>query len=171
MERTHYAPVVAGGLLVVTALLVVAAVGVPTGAPQADCDDAPAGTGSASVSVAALPDRATVERQQFDGGAWRLSVPDLGVRVDDVRGRPTVTYKLRANVSGRTLAVASTAILGRCHDTSRIGIEATLLEPDRVDETDSAYDGRLTVTYRGTRDGDRVERELTGGNVTVVVRG
>jgi hypothetical protein len=65
----------------------------------------------------------------------------------------------------------STAIPGRCCDTTRIGTEDTLLEPDRIGENVGAYGGRSTVTDRDTRDGDRVSREPAGGNVTVVVRG
>ena len=65
----------------------------------------------------------------------------------------------------------STTILGRCCDTTRIGTEGTLLEPDRIGENAGAYGGRSTVTGRDTRDGDRVSREPAGGDVTVVVRG
>jgi hypothetical protein len=170
MERADYAPVAVGGLLVVAVLSAVSVVGVgmPTGAPSSsDCD---VESRPASVSVADLPGRATVEQRRFDGGS---RVRASRSRVEDVRRRPTVAHKLRANVSERARAVAPTAVLGRCCDTidtTRIGTEDALPEPDRVGNV-GAYDGRFTVTDRGTRDGDRVSRELAGGNVTAVVRG
>jgi hypothetical protein len=85
MEQADYAPVAVGGLLVVAVLSAVSVVGVgvSTGAPSSsDCD---VESRPASVSVADLPDRATVEQRRFDGGSWRLS--GSGFEVPG-RGRP-----------------------------------------------------------------------------------
>ncbi|PSQ16024.1 hypothetical protein BRD02_05570 [Halobacteriales archaeon QS_8_69_73] len=166
-----YAPVAVGGLLVVAALPAVSVVGVVVGvggrpaprrAPTATSVSRPASVSVSRPRPSRPSDRrAAALRRRLLG----LSVSGLEVRVEDARRRPTVAYELRANISGRARAVAPTAILGRCCDTidtTRIGVEDTPLEPDRVGNA-GACDGRSTVTDRGTRDGDRVSRELAGG--------
>lgn len=170
MEYAEYAPVISALFIIVAAVLVGPVFGIPADSSDGGgCSvDAPIGTGNASVSVRDLPDRAVIERMDFGSELYQLRVEDAAVAVDDVRGRPTVAYKLRVDLTDGARAIGSTAILSRCHDTTSISIEDSSLEPDRVEN--ESYDGTLTVTYRGSRDGEDVENELAVKNVTVEVR-
>lgn len=169
MEYADYAPVISALFIIGAAVLVGPVFGIPTDTRDGGCSvDAPIGTGNASVSVRDLPDTAVIERMDFGSDLYELHVGDAAVAADDVRGRPTVAYKLAVDLTDGARAIGSTAILSRCQDVSSISIDDSSLEPDRVEN--ESYDGTLTVTYRGSRNGEDIETELAEKNVTVEVR-
>jgi len=160
-------------LLTAVTILVVATLAGPVfGVPERDdgagCQVAsPLGTGSADVSVTALPDSAVIERARFGAGTWRLNLPPADVSVGPVSGRPILTYKIRVEGPDLTWAVAGTTALSRCQETTRLGIGEGRFDPRTVEE--QQYAGTITVTYKGTRGERRITRRLATKNVTVTV--
>lgn len=124
------------------------------------------GTGNATVEVTDMPNTATLSKSRFGAEVYRLELPPATVNVSDVRGRPTLSYRIR--IPGLKTELGSTTTLSSC-TTGRMQLtrESATFEPDRI-QNDS-YDATLYVVYRGTADGEKVERELRTKNVTVEV--
>ena len=163
-----YLPLLTCLTIIAFALLAGPVFGIPATPSNSSCSlETAIGTGLATVTVTDLPDSAVIERSRFGAKAWRLTVDPAQVDVGPVSGRPTVTYKLRVDGEDLGLAVASTAILSRCHETTRIAIDESQFSPRSLDH--DTYNGTIKVTYRGTRGGDDVEERLATKNVTVQV--
>jgi hypothetical protein len=164
----HYLTVLTGLTILIFTVIAGPVFGIPTASSDSSCNvETPIGTGQASVSVTDLPDSAVLERSRFGAKAWHLDVDPARVDVGPVSGRPTVTYKLRVEGRDLAMATASTAILNRCNDTSRLVIDEHEFSP-RTLEQDS-YTGTIKVTYRGSRGDEDVEERLATKNITVRV--
>lgn len=170
MEDADYAPLVTALLIVVVALLAGPVFGIPSDASRpGGCEAAgPIGSGNASVTVTELPDSAVMERMAFSSEVYELRVGDAHLNVSDVRGRPTVAYKLRLERNSSSLAIGRTAILSRCDTVNSIQIQDSAIEPDS--DPPASYNATLTVTYRGSQAGEDVETVLEEKTITVEVR-
>lgn len=168
MDPVESLPTLSVGVIVIVAVL-----SGPFGVLDLTTADAPCdedvfpGTGNATVDVADAPDTATLTKSRFGAEVYRFEVPPTTVNVSDVRGRPTLSYRIR--IPGLNTEFGSTTILSSCTTGQRpLTMDAVTFEPDRM-QNDS-YDARLFIVYRGTNDGHKVERELLAKNVTVEVR-
>lgn len=167
MDHVQSLPALTLGVIVIVAIL-----SGPVGVLDLTTADAPCGKdvfpghGNATVDVTDTPNTATLTKSRFGAEVYRLEVPPATVNVTDVRGRPTLSYRIR--IPGLNTELGSTIILSSCTTGQRrLSIDPVTFEPDRI-ENDS-YDARLFVVYRGTEDGENVERELLARNVTVEV--
>lgn len=168
MDPVHSLPALSAGVIVIVAVL-----SGPFGVFDLTTADAPCdedvfpGTGNATVDVEDTPNTATLTKSRFGAEVYRLEVPPTTVNVSDVRGRPTLSYRIR--IFALNTELGSTTILSSCMTGEReLTMNAVTFEPDRI-QNDS-YDARLFVVYRGTENGQPVERELLAQNVTVEVR-
>jgi len=168
MAVTDPLPALTSLVILVVAVTAGPVFGFPGPPSESGCQPGgPIGTGQASVTVTDLPESATLERSRFGAEAWLLDVDHAQTEVGPVVGQPIVTYKLRVDGPDLGLAAAATAILSRCEATTRIVIEQSQFSPRKLDQ--DAYDGTITVTYRGTRNGEAVVEQLATRNVTVQV--
>lgn len=159
--------------LSVGAIILVAVVSGPFGVvdltpPPSPCnEDVFPGYGNATVEVENHPNSATLSKSRFGTEVYRLEVPPATVNVTDVRGRPTLSYRIR--ILGLNTELGSTTILSSCRTgQQQLTMDSVTFRPDQV-QNDS-YDARLFVVYRATEDGEKVERELLVKNVTVEVQ-
>lgn len=168
MEATSTLPVLA---------VVVVAVGSVAFGPLGPVELSPAtrcseqvfpGDGNATVTADVVPESGTLSRSAFGAAVWRLEVPSATVKVADVRGRPTVSFRLQ--LDGLDRAVGTTAVLSRCTtDPVELSLPRTTFDPATI--TEDRYEGTVTVVYRGTENGTAVERVVARRNVTVGVDG
>lgn len=120
------------------------------------------GTGSADVTVVAVPERARLEKGEFGAGAYYLRVPDATVRIDAIEGQPMLVYKIR--IPDLAVTRGTTHFLDATNAGElALSLEATTFQPDEIDR--ASYRAELVVLVRG---GD-TERVLVERTITVTV--
>lgn len=165
---TSNLPLLTGLLILVIAVVAGPVFGIPSAQSEAACNvQTPIGTGQASVSVADLPDSAVLKRSRFGTETWTLDVDPVQVDIGSVSGRPTVAYKLRIEGKDLKMAAGSTATLSRCHNTTRIATARPRFSPRTLEQ--DTYNGTSKITYRGSQDGEEVEKRIATKNITVRV--
>jgi hypothetical protein len=144
-------------------LLVTAASGTPLWTvPAQGSEQAPLGSGSASVSVVSAPGNATLDSGRQGGDVYYLNVPNSEVQISQLRGNPLLTYSIaidelgysRSSVTGLAPVDEGRASLSLSQDT----LSAGRLEQDQ-------YDATLRIVLRG----DGEEQVLYDQPVTVEV--
>lgn len=105
-----------------------------------------------------------LDRGEFGNDVYRLLVPPVTVRVTNVQGNPTVTYKVRIFGLGYTRVGSYILDADTSPDERTLEVTETTFPPERV--TESQYNATLSVTVHDTA-GSRVVFQT---NTTVVVR-
>lgn len=108
--------------------------------------DAPLGSGSATITVESLPDRATISKGQFGADTYYLDVPDGAVTVSNVSGQPLLAYDLSIRELG--LSVGPTLFLCSGQSPSQ-SLTIQRLTLDEAEIQADSYDATLTLVLRG----------------------
>lgn len=167
MDSVQSLPALSVGVIIIIAVLSGPLGVLDLTTAESPCDeDVFPGTGNATVEVTDTPDTATLSKSRFGAEVYRLELPTTTVNVSDVRGRPTLSYRIR--IPGLSTELGSTTTLSSC-TTGRMQLtrESATFEPDQI--RNDSYDATLFVVYRGTADGEKIERYLRTKNVTVEV--
>ncbi|PSP39493.1 hypothetical protein BRC71_02710 [Halobacteriales archaeon QH_7_65_31] len=166
MDLTRVAPVALVAVIAVTALVSGPATPVDLTPDGSACDGhVRSQVGNATTEIRSLPDSATLTQADYGARVWTLAVPPAVVTVSDVRGRPTLSYRIFIPELGRQ--VGSRAVVSRC-TAGRLSLTVgeSTFSPDEV--RPGEYNATVSVVYRGTDAGRQVERTLARRNVTVV---
>lgn len=160
MEPVRDVPLAVVALVV----LVVALTGPfgPLSVPTAYGGDRAPGTGNATVAVTAEPGEPRLEPGRQGEGIYYLRVPDVEVAVSDLRGNPTLSYRIEIESLGYTRGSAH--FLGAAGP----GRHAISLESDTFDESRldrDAYNATIELVLRT----EGTAREVYRAETTVVV--
>lgn len=120
------------------------------------------GSGSASISVQELPDRARFTEGELDSGAYYLTTPPIRVGAQSITGRPILVCQLELTDFGYStskLAFLNTSTAG----SHVFQFDAGPFGADRLDS--KSYQGELTVALRASGE----KTVIASRNVTVVV--
>lgn len=168
MDAARTLPVLSIGLISVVALLSGPFGLVDLTHEQNPCnEDVFPGEGNASVDVGDAPDTATLTESRFGAKVYRLNVPPARMHISDVDGRPTLSYKVR--IPKLSTELGSTTILSTCTTGERaLSIQEVSFQPDIIQQ--ERYNATLFVVYRGTEQGEDIERELLSKNVRIEVQ-
>jgi hypothetical protein len=158
----------AGRLVYVTSTLVILLVLVLSGPLTggiAFAPDDPEGFGYGTISLTpeTTPEEVVISSGRFDAGLLVLSVPDTIVRIEQVTGRPLVTYKLNIPTMGYVRQSLHIIDADATDNSYALSLGETPIEPELVDE--SQYTGTLSIEIRD----DAGTRTPYSWNVTVVV--
>jgi hypothetical protein len=161
MERSRAAVYATAAVI----LLVTVASGPLVGAvtvPKGGVSGPAPGTGSATVSVVSMPDRATLEPGQYGTDVYYLKVPDAAVDVSAVTGRPVLTYSL----SVPELKSRSSVFFLRPGEQGRteLSMDRLSFDPGAVDR--ERYTGELRLVLRGSGGETTLYREPVVVEVT-----
>lgn len=130
-------------------------------------NDIPMGTGNATIVNSPLAESATLSQSDFGAEVYRLDVPDATVNVSDVEGRPLVNYRISIPELDRT--VVSTSIQSYCTvGTQNLSIHSITIAPELITETE--YEGKLEIKYRGSRNGSEISTTIASKNITIEVQ-
>ena len=154
-----------GAVLSVVGLVVVvtAATATPLWTVPAENDLPPLGDGTASVSVASTPDRATLDAGRQGGNVYYLEVPETEIQVSQLQGNPILTYSIDIDTLGYSRgSVTSLAEIGE--GETRVSMARDAIDGESLDR--DRYPGRLQLVLRG----DGGEETLFTKNITVEVR-
>lgn len=127
-------------------------------------DGSDLGDGRVTVGEVTVPESAAIERGEFGSGAYYLRVPSATVDLEEVRGRPILSYQV--SVDGLGFTRSSVHVLSPSDE----GIyeltidEATFGESEIENES---YTGELSITARY----DDTEEDVASRNVTIEVEG
>jgi hypothetical protein len=122
------------------------------------------GQGNATVSAVELPSTVTFEQGRYGAGAYNLRVPDARIRLEDVRGKPTVAYTVE--VDELAYSRSTTSFLSPDSEGwLTLSIDQKPFDPSEI-QNDS-YQGRLEIVLRGSGN----ETLLGAKNVTITVDG
>jgi len=162
MERSRaavYAVVAVIVLVTVASGPLVGAVTVPEGGVSGPAP----GTGTATVSVVSVPDRATLEPGAYDTDVSYLEVPDAVVDVSGVTGKPVLTYSLSVPElrSRSSVFFLEPGAEGR----TELSMDRLSFDPGAVDR--ERYTGQLRLVMRGSGG----ERTLYEGPIVIEVGG
>lgn len=135
-------------LVAVTALVSGPLVGGVDFTRAADDPTAPAGTGTAEVSVESVPETVVLDRGDFGAGTYHMQAEDAIVRVGDVTGNPHLEYIVEIPaldyVEGRII---------RLHDAQgdrmHLAVRPVEIGPRIVRE--DAYEGTISVRLQSDR--------------------
>jgi len=121
------------------------------------------GTGTATVSVVSVPDRATLEPGAYDTDVSYLEVPDAVVDVSGVTGKPVLTYSLSVPElrSRSSVFFLEPGAEGR----TELSMDRLSFDPGAVDR--ERYTGQLRLVMRGSGG----ERTLYEGPIVIEVGG
>lgn len=133
------------------------------------CDeDVFPGDGNANIEVLSTPDTATLTKSRFGSEVYKLEIAPARVDVQDPDGRPILTYKLR--IYALDTIIGTSSFLSPCTTGERdLPLQSGRIAPEKV--TAEEYSGTLVIIYRGTENGESVQREIMAKNVTVEVSG
>lgn len=106
---------------------------------------APVGSGSASVTVDSLPDRATISQGKFGSKAYYLQVPDGAVTLSNVTGQPLISYDISIPAMGLTTGPTMFLCAGQSRRQT-LSIQQRTIDRDEL--TADSYNATLTVTLR-----------------------
>jgi hypothetical protein len=162
MNRSRLLSAVSVSVILGVTLLSGPAVGV-LDLTQSGVDTAGIGEGNVTVDAVDAPEAAALDRA-FGSESYYLEVPDAGVTIASVRGRPILSYQVEIHELGYTRG--STHFLD-ADDAGRIAVsmERDTFSGSRI--TESAYNGTLSVVLRY----NDTERVVYEGAVTVEVTG
>lgn len=146
-------------------ILIVLVVSGPLTGGIAFAPDDPEGFGYGTISLTpqSQPTEVSIYTGRFDAGLLVLSVPDTVVRINQVTGRPLVTYKLNIPEMGYVRQALHIINADSTGDSYVLSLGETPIEPELVDET--RYNGTIAIEIRD----DRGTRTAYSWNVTVVV--
>lgn len=167
MDWVRAAVAVTVGVILVTTLLSGPLVGAVDLTLESATEERPIpGTiDRATVEVIEPPDGPVVlDQGEFGNEVYQLLVPPLTVRVSDVRGRPTVAYKVR--IFGLGYTRVTSYILDADSATERQVLEVTKTTFPPADVIESSYRAKLFVTVHETNR----SRIVFETNTTVVVQ-
>lgn len=139
MESARAAVVASVAVVVALALATGPHVGllpVPTGGFGGDVN-----TGTATVEVRSVPDRATLTPAEF-ADVYYLEVPDSTLAVSNVSGSPTLSVSLYV----RDLGTSPGTVYALESGTGRYGIDREPLDARGIE--DRSYRGRLVIVLR-----------------------
>ncbi|MFB6188412.1 MAG: hypothetical protein ABEI57_00875 [Halapricum sp.] len=106
---------------------------------------APVGSGSASVTVDSLPDRATISKGKFGSEAYYLQVPDGAVRLSNVTGQPLLSYDISIPEMGLTTGPTLFLCAGQARRQT-LSIRQRTIDQNELDA--NSYNATLTVSLR-----------------------
>jgi hypothetical protein len=145
MERSRAAVYATAAVIVLVTVASGPLVGAVT-VPEGGVSGPAPGTGSATVSVVSMPDRATLEPGQYGTDVYYLEVPDAAVDVSAVTGQPVLTYSL----SVPELKSRSSVFFLRPGEQGRteLSMDRLSFDPGAVDR--ERYTGQLRLVLRGS---------------------
>lgn len=155
------------GLIVAVTLVSGPLVGAVDLTPEAGDDAGPASNEPASATVQVLEEPAgpvVLDQGEFGNDVYKLVVPPITVRVTDVRGAPTVTYKVRIFGLGYTRVTSYVLEPGTSAERRILEVTKTTFPPSRI--TEAEYPARLFVTVHDSA-GTRIVYQT---NTTAVVQ-
>lgn len=143
---------------VVLVALVASGAAFGSGADQGDLGD-----GNASATVESLPtDRLHVDRGRFGTGVLYLRIPDVRVRVSDVRDRPRLVYRVR--IPDLDVDETATRVLERTGSRT-VALRGTDVAFDPASVARERYDATVAVRVQSFA----VDRTVVAVNETVEV--
>ncbi|WP_254274019.1 hypothetical protein [Haloarcula marina] len=117
------------------------------------------GEGTANVSSATLPDRATLERGSFGQRGYYLTVPPGTVQFDALTGTPMLVYRLNIDDIGYTRSTVH-FLDASVAERYEVTMDADNFAPERIDR--QTYRGTIGVVVEDSRSRRLVaERNLT----------
>lgn len=154
MDWVRAAVAVTVGVILVTTVISGPLVGAVDLTPETSDSARPASGEPARATVHILEEPAgpvVLDQGEFGNDVYVLRVPPIRVRVTDVRGAPTVTYKVRIFGLGYT-RVSSYVLEPGAAERRALEVTKTSFPPSQITETE--YPARLFVTVHdsgGTR--------------------
>ena len=122
------------------------------------------GEGRASVGDVTLPGSVAFERGDFGSGSYYLRVDPATIELDDVVGRPIVSYEVSIPALGYSRS-AVTVLSSADEGTYELSIDEAAFGPEEI--TNESYAGELVVDARY----GEAEYVLARKNVTIEVIG
>jgi len=120
------------------------------------------GEGSVTVGSVTLPDTVTFERGDFGAGSYYLTVPAATVELDDVVGRPILSYEVTVHDLGFTRSTIE-IISAESEGTMELTLDEAAFGEHQI--RNQSYAGRLRVDVRYGGQ----EHVLASKNVTIEV--
>ncbi|MEF8977175.1 MAG: hypothetical protein V5A21_13190 [Halapricum sp.] len=161
MDETRLAVYGVTGLILAVTLLSGPLVGAVDLTEESTCD-APVGSGSATVTVDSLPEKATISKGKFGSEVYYLDVPDGQATVANVSGQPLLSYDLSIPEMGFSAGPTLFLCDGQSA-TQTLSIRKSTFEEEDI-QADS-YNATLSVTLRA----DGSETVVREKSITVEV--